>query len=333
MSHAPVSVNTKVIQAGKFRRYKHFKVWDYLRHPSIMGRNILDAGKTVVGIFQSISIIKRHSPDVVFAKGGYVCLPVGFAARLLRVPVVIHDSDARPGLTNRLLARYASGIATGYPVKNYSYPTSITEYTGVPIDSKIKPVGKDTQARYKKIIGVSKDTPLVVAIGGGLGAKSINDAIIESLPKLESVGAFVYLVAGKNNIDEATEASENYRNVIVKGFISEGLVGLLSAADVVVSRASATSLQELAGLAKPSVIIPARALGDQHRNAAVYKESGAAIVLADDEIGVPGRLGKELASLLSDSDRMASLAKKLNSFARPDAAKLVAKMIIKYAKS
>ncbi|NCU39102.1 hypothetical protein EOL96_08815, partial [Candidatus Saccharibacteria bacterium] len=116
MDGAPVPVRVSTISAGKFRRYRHFRFVDYITTPSVMIRNIGDIAKITVGFFQSLWIIGWFRPDVIFAKGGFVCLPVGWAARVLRVPLVIHDSDARPGLTNRLLASFASAIATGYPL-------------------------------------------------------------------------------------------------------------------------------------------------------------------------------------------------------------------------
>ena len=105
MQHAAVPVQVRTIAAGKFRRYQHLSVVRQLLMPSIVLANILDIFKILAGICQSLWLVLHVRPDVIFAKGGFVCLPVGIAARCLRVPVVIHDSDARPGLTNRVMAR------------------------------------------------------------------------------------------------------------------------------------------------------------------------------------------------------------------------------------
>lgn len=327
MSHAAMPVMTHIISAGKLRRYKHFRPWDYLIHPSVMAHNIIDSSKIFVGIFQSVRLIRRLKPDVIFLKGGYVCLPVGFAARLCRVPIVIHDSDVRPGLTNRLLAPRADKIATGYPVENYPYDKQRTQYTGVPISDKFTTVPEAAQHKLKKRFDVSPNMPLVVAVGGGLGARSINTAMVEALPKLAGVGAHAYIIAGKRNYIEVNEAAEPYHNVTVLEFVAEGLVDLFKAADVVVTRASATILQELAGLAKPIIAVPARALGDQHKNAEVYKAAGAAIILSDDEIMAPERLGNELVDLLHDAPKREALSTRLHEFSRPHAARDVATIL------
>lgn len=327
MSHASMPVTTHIISAGKLRRYKHFKLWHYIIHPSVMTRNILDSGKIIIGILQSIRLIRKYKPDVIFLKGGYVCLPVGTAARLCRVPVVIHDSDARPGLTNRILAPRADKIATGYPVENYPYSHHKTTYTGVPINENFTTISVAKQQTLKKRLSLSPSAPLVVAVGGGLGAQSINTAMVEALPKLAGIGAHAVVIAGKHNYTQIKDASEPYHNVTVLEFVSEGLVRLLGAADIVVTRASATSLQELAGLAKPIIAVPAKALGDQHKNAAVYQEASAAIIMTDDEIARPGRLGNEIVDLLHDSSRRETLSRNIHKFARPHAARDVAKLL------
>lgn len=327
MSHASMPVTTHIITAGKLRRYKHFRLWDYLLHPSVMFHNFMDGGKIVIGIIQSIRLMRSFKPDVVFLKGGYVCLPVGLAARFCHVPVLIHDSDARPGLTNRLLAPRADKIATGYPLENYPYDTKRTHYTGVPINDKFTTVSNTAQKKLKARLGCLENVPLIVAVGGGLGARSINTAMVEALPKLAGVGAYAYIVAGKRNYADVKEAAAPYHNVTVLEFVSEGLVDMLKAADIVVTRASATVLQELAGLSKPIIAIPAKALGDQHKNAAVYEAADAAIIMSDDELAKPGHLGSQIVDLLHDAPRRASLAEHLHEFARPHAARDVATIL------
>lgn len=327
ISHAPMPIATHIISAGKLRRYKHFRFWHYLIHPSVMAQNLLDIGKIFIGVLQSIKLLRSYKPDVIFLKGGYVCLPIGFAARVCRIPMVIHDSDVRPGLTNRILAPRADKIATGYPVDYYPYDQAKTTYTGVPINANFTTISSEKQQKIKQHLRLSARTPMVVAIGGGLGAQSINNAIIEALPKLAGVGAHAYIVAGKGNYDAVKAASEHYHNVTVLDFLSEGLVTLLAAADVVVARASATSLQELAGLGKPAIIVPSKALGDQHMNAAVYQKADAAVVMSDTEIEKPGSLGKEIVGLLHSQQRRDELARNIHEFARPHAARDVATII------
>lgn len=320
MANVNVPVKVQVIAAGKLRRYEHFKKIDYLKHPSIIATNLLDLVKIFGGFLQSVWLLLRWRPDVVFAKGGYVCLPVGFAAWILRIPVVIHDSDAKPGLTNRLLARFAKAIATGYPLNNYHYATAKTTYTGVPVAEGYKPVSAGDQAMMKKSLGFAESDLLIVAVGGGLGAITINNAMLAAGPSLVRHSINAVLVAGQANLEDCTAKAKGLApRLRVVGFVSEGMSELLGAADIVVTRASATVLQELAGLGKPIVAIPARALGDQHKNAAVYEESDAAVILNDDQLN-EGLLVPTLLALVNDQVRREELSRRLHEFAKPRAA-------------
>ena len=326
-------VKVKRITAGKFRRYSHLTFLQHFTVPSLVRSNLLDVFKTGWGVLQSIGIIMTFRPDVLFAKGGYVCLPVGVAARLLRVPIVIHDSDTRPGLTNRVLSRWAAAIATGSPLENYRYPAAISRYVGVPISADFHPYTKKEQAAAKERLGFSPDRPLVVATGGGLGSVSINTAMIATAEALLTAGIAVYHVTGKAHSEEVERdapADENYR---VVPFVFEHMADVLGAADIVVSRASATFIQELAGLAKPVVLVPSRALGDQQKNAVAFAAAQAAVVLTDEQIAQRGTLASALIELTTHHDRAQKLAERLHEFARPHAARDVAEMIITTTRS
>ena len=126
-------IPVSVIHAGKLRRYHHLKWWQHLIEPSVLLPNLRDACLVLIGFVQSFFKLLLLRPDVIFTKGGYVCLPVGWAARVLGIKIVVHDSDAHPGLTNRLLAKRAALIATGAPLKYYHYPKDKSHYVGIPI--------------------------------------------------------------------------------------------------------------------------------------------------------------------------------------------------------
>lgn len=292
-----------------------------------MIQNILDISNIILGTVQALWLVHRYRPDVVFAKGGFVCLPVGWAARLLRVPIVIHDSDARPGLTNRLLATFARSVATGYPLENYHYDKHKTVYTGVPIRSGFDAVSSSRQLEAKKSLGIEPSTMLVVGVGGGLGARSINEALVRSAASLQDLDVRIIIVAGSTHYEDTVKAADKYSRVEVLKFVSEGMQDLLSAADIVVTRASATSLQELAGLKKAVIAVPARQLADQHENARQLAKERAAIVLSDDDLDA-GEMDSTLKSLLSDDNARKLLAGALHKFARPNASRDVARLII-----
>ena len=327
----PVSVLT--IPAGKFRRYKHLTMLRQLFMPSIVLANLGDIFKVLAGFLRSVWVIWRRRPDVVFAKGGYVCLPVGMAARVMRVPIVVHDSDARPGLTNTILGRWASAIATGSPLENYRYKKSISKYVGVPISTEFRLYDDKEKARIKAALGFDKKRPLVVVTGGGLGAVSINNATLQAAPQLVGDAISIFHVTGKQHYDDVQAHAVHDERYQVVPFVYRDMAQLLGAADVVVSRASATFIQELAGVGTAAILVPAKQLGDQQKNAAVYEKAKAAVVLSDYEVLEPNRLYETISDLLKHNEKRLRLARNLHGFSRPNAARDVAQMIIDTVRS
>ncbi len=332
MKHANVPVTVTTITAGKFRRYAHLSRLQHLTNFEIVFRNITDVFKIIFGFMQSIVLLLRFKPDVVFAKGGYVSLPMGIAARLLGYPLVIHDSDTRPGLTNRVLSRYATTIATGSPLENYTYDHSKSHYIGVPISRDFIPVNPDQQRSYKISLGIKPESITIVATGGGLGAPSINLALAKAARALVARGIEVYHVTGKRHYDDIALLVKDIPGYHAVPFVYENMHQVLGAADIVISRASATFLQELAGLGKPVIAIPARQLGDQLKNAEVYKMAGAAVVMTDAEIGTGDALEKMILQLIDAPAQRKAMGEKLHTFARPHAANDLAKLILEAVK-
>ncbi|MFZ1488182.1 MAG: UDP-N-acetylglucosamine--N-acetylmuramyl-(pentapeptide) pyrophosphoryl-undecaprenol N-acetylglucosamine transferase [Candidatus Saccharimonas aalborgensis] len=324
-AHVPITVKT--ITAGKLRRYKHLSVMRQLLMPKLVFANVADSVKVLIGFFQSLVLIWRFKPDIVFAKGGFVCLPVGMAARLFGVPIVVHDSDTRPGLTNSVLGRWASAIATGSPTENYRYRREITRYSGVPIDRSFRPYTPQEQQAAKRHLGFDESLPLVVVTGGGLGATRINTALLQDAEYLVHEGICLYHVTGRAHYEEVKTLAIQDPHYQVVPFVFEGMADILGAADVVVSRASATFIQELAGMRKTAILIPAKTLGDQRKNAEVYREASAAVILSDDDIEGQGKLADVIMQLVRNKDYADRLAETLHSYAKPHAASDVAAMI------
>jgi UDP-N-acetylglucosamine--N-acetylmuramyl-(pentapeptide) pyrophosphoryl-undecaprenol N-acetylglucosamine transferase len=329
---ATISVQTVV--AGKFRRYHHLTVFRQLTWPSLVFQNLGDGFKVIVGFIQSFFKLIIWRPDVVFTKGGYVCLPVGYAAHLLRIPLVIHDSDAHPGLTNRVLSKWATAIGTGAPLEYYSYPVSRTTYVGIPIAAEFHPYTPAEQLAAKKEWGIATDRPLIVVTGGGLGAARINEVVAETLHSLQQLGSVV-LVAGAGQYDELRPLlpadSEQFQ---LYPFVTN-MHSLLGAADIVVTRAGATTILELAALEKPTILIPNGKLtgGHQLKNAAVYQEAGAVSVLDEDQLDAHKQLlADEIKLLLSEPKETAAMAHRFTAFSKPDAAKDMAQLILKAAR-
>lgn len=269
-------------------------------------------------------------PDVVFTKGGFVCLPVGLAAKLLKIPLVIHDSDAHPGLTNRVLAKWADAIGTGAPLKYYSYPKAISQYVGVPISAEFTPLNEKERQAAKQTLGFDPTRPLVVVTGGGLGAQRINNAVAKRVHELLDITSLI-LISGADQYDElralTPRDSSTYQ---LHAFVSGKMAQMLSAADVVVARAGATTILELAAAARPTILIPNGYLtgGQQLKNAAVYAEGEAVEVINEHELDAnPQLLVDTLTALLANPVRLEQMSKTFHEFAKPHAASDVADMI------
>lgn len=320
--------------AGKLRRYNHLSFWQHITWPSLVLHNLKDSFLVGFGIIQSFFKLVLWRPDAIFTKGGYVCLPVGIAARFLRIPIVVHDSDAHPGLTNRILSKWAHSIATGAPLEYYSYPKNKSHYVGIPINHQFMPTTAVGQRQAKEDWEVDPDRPLLVVTGGGLGAKRINDTVGLVLSKLLK-NSSVILISGSGQYDELRAIMPKNSNHFRLHSFVDNMHSLLAAADVVVARAGATTILELAATQKPTILIPNPKLtgGHQVKNAKVYGDAGAVKVLDEDDLEErPELLVDGVKEILDNPTETKKMAKKFLSFAKPDAAADVAKLILEAAK-
>ena len=324
----PVKVST--ILAGKLRRYHDSSFWRQLLDIPTVIHNIIDVFLVTLGFFQSLFKLILWRPNVVFLKGGFVCLPVGYAAHLLRIPIVIHDSDTHAGLTNRLLAPFASSVATGAPLKYYNYPADKAVYTGIPIQPEFRPFNKAEKARLKKQLGFTENKPLVLVTGGGLGAKRINEATLKIAPKLIDHTSVVHLSGLKqfSELDKKVPNSDDYK---LMAFVSKDIASIIGAADIVVSRSGASFMAELAAIGSSVILIPNAQLvgGHQLKNAKMYSEEDAAVVIDETQLtSEPDILYDKILELIEDSSKRHKLSENLHRFAKPDAAQQVAKLIL-----
>ncbi len=326
-------VRVDVIASGKLRRYHTLPLWQQmLRFRTIVLPNIRDSFFIAYGVVQSFIKLILWRPDVIFCKGGYVCLPVGVAAHWLKIPLVLHDSDAHPGLTNRVLSRWAKHIGTGAPLEHYNYPASKARYVGIPVDARFHVYSDNERAQFKKQLGFDEVRPLIVVTGGGLGAASINQAIMSILDEL-LVNCNVLLISGTRQLGSLQKQAKQYdaSHFQLHGFISDRMVETLTAADLVVARAGATTLLELAALAKPTVIVPNPYLtgGHQLKNAAVYTEKKASIIVDEERLlSHPHELLDTLNALILHPKELARMGQAIHQFAKPQAASDMAEMII-----
>ena len=292
------------------------------------------------GIFTAFFRLIRKSsrPDVIFLKGGYVCLPVGIIAKLFRIPYIIHESDVVAGLANRLLMRKAKKVAFGMPIPEElqeKHPNYI--WTGIPVGPEFRPVTPAKQLSLKKAFSFNAEKPLVVITGGSQGSENLNEAtraILPELLKFTSVG----LVAGRkhyeNMVDlkkyenwEKASLESNFRMWEFNTTMSE----LMGAADVVVSRAGATTIAEMAALKKATILVPFERLpgGHQVKNAERLEKADAAAVVKDSVMMAdPTKLLEEIRHLVKSPRLRADMADRLAKEARSDAAHRLAEIIL-----
>lgn len=331
---ADVDIRVDIIAAGKLRRYANLKWWYrwfspyHIIHTHIP--NLIDMFKIAGGFIQSLVKLLIWRPDVVFCKGGYVSLPVGFVAHLYHIPLVIHDSDTVPGLTNRVLAKYADAIGTGAPVENYpSYPKRIAKFVGVPVRDNVKSIPKNRQDILKDELGLDDKRPLILAMGGGLGAVAINNAMVDIGQKLVDDGYQVVLLTGRGHDVNVSRGAKKYFHAYD---FSNKIVEYEQVADVVVTRAGATTMAELAAIGVPTIIVPSPYLSGDHqsKNAEVYAKAEAAVVVNEfDMKDDPNVLYKAISDLLNDDKRRAKLSQNLHGFAKGDALDVMVDMIVK----
>lgn len=270
----------------------------------------------------------------------FVALPVGIAAKIKRIPIVTHDSDVVPGMANKVLGRWAVMHTTGMPSELYSYPKSSTRYVGIPIDKRIKHVSGSLQRALKEDIGVKKGNQLLLVAGGGLGARDINEKIIAIAPDLLATNQHLQLVhiTGQKNELEVKQLyqirlKKEYRGkVLVLGF-TEDFYKYSGAADLIISRAGATTLAEFATAGKACLLIPSPFLagGHQLKNATSLSKIGAVEVI-DNDATAQVLLDKTL-DLLKDNVKRQRLAKKLSATATDNAALKLARILVDVTKN
>lgn len=331
-----LSIRVRKVSAGKLRRYSTFKFADYLRNFDVVIKNVVDFFKVVFGFIQSFFRLIINRPDVIFMKGGYVCLGTGLAARVLRIKYVVHDSDTVPGLTNRMIAGGARKIATGMPLEYYHYPEDKAVWTGIPVAEDFSPVSASRQREIKKDLGFDPSWPLVVVVGGSQGSQHINYAIREILPNLLKKTSLM-LVAGRARYQEMIDLKsyENWEDGKLQSNFrmiefSANMAELFGAADVVVSRAGASTMTELSAMEKAVVMVPFGALPGKHqvKNAEAYAKAKAALVVQDEDMEKDSSLlEKAILKLVRDDELRAATAKNLRDFSKGDAAERLAEIV------
>lgn len=341
-------IRVRKLSAGKFRRYAGWRLKDYFSNLGFVFRdlvlgNLWGFGGFILGIIQSFFRLlpKNKRPDVIFLKGGFVGLPIGLVARIFKIPYVVHESDAVPGLANKILMKKAKIVAMGVPFEAEEAKEN-WRFVGIPVAPEFKGMSELKQKKLKRDFGFDPDKPLVVITGGSQGAKHLNETIRKILPDLldkTSVG----LVAGRSRYEEMidlkkyeiweeAELKSNFRMWSFSSVMDE----LMGAADIVVSRAGATTIAELASLEKAVILVPFERLpgGHQVKNAERLLELNAVCVVNDEDmVRDEGReLLKLLRKLINKRELREELGQKLKATANRESAMDLAKILVEVGK-
>lgn len=322
------------IRAGKFRRYHGQSIWAHLVDVKTNLLNIRDLFYFGIGFFQSLKLLGRTRPDAVFIKGGFVGVPVGLACRWRKIPYFTHDSDTIPGLANRLIAKHAVYHAVGMPAEFYNYPKSKTKYTGIPLTPAYKPVSKALMSDYRRKLGLPVDGLVIGVTGGSLGAEGLNKVVsavagslLKSFPELH----ILHQTGRTDTVYQGLSGDQQQR--ITEVAFTDDLATFTGASDLVVARAGATTIAELAVQGKACLLVPgAHLTGGQQTKNAEYLDSHQAAVMFDETVAEDAtKFETAISELLRDAPRRELLAKNLAKMSKPDAAEALADIMLDIA--
>ena len=304
-------------------------------------QNFLDAPKFVISLFQALWRVYWFMPDVLFSKGGTGSLAVIFACRFYKVPIFVHESDAVPGITNQIAARYAKRIAISFSGAARYFEGKNAALTGNPVRKFI--FGEqDPQETAKKLFEFDPAKPLILVLGGSQGATRINDFMFDNLSELITNYQILHQV-GENNYEQAKGelafsqgklSPEEKGSYKIVPYFEKNIKDAISAADLVIARAGSGTIFEIAAVGRPAVLIPLPEAANDHQRANAYEfaGTGAAIVIEQDNLLV-SIFFAQLKKLFENKELLKSMAEASKKFSKPDAAKLIAAEIIRVAKT
>ncbi len=314
------------VPAGKSRRY--FSI-----------RNFTDLFVSFAGLIRAILTLYRIYPDVIVSKGGYGSVPTVTAAHLLRIPIIIHESDAKPGRANLYASKFAKRIAISFEDSAQYFPKKAQDKiarTGIPIRKALMRVETEGAQQY---LGLEPDVPTVLILGGSQGAVKINETVLSCLPELVSIGNIIHQTGQANfkNVSAVAQV-ELEKNPYAARYHPIGYMDQVSmqraagVMDVVVSRAGASAIAEIGLWKKPAIIIPIpeSVSHDQRSNAYAYAKTGAAVVLEEDNLS-PNLFVSEVRRIIGDPALAKRMGDSAAGFTDPDSARILAKEVLSIA--
>ncbi len=297
--------------------------WPRKRTP----KRLLVAVKMAWGLLQSYIYIQRFHPQAVIGVGGYVSLPLGFAATLTKTPLYLHEQNKRLGMANRILSKKVAHLFLGYPDTLGDYPKDRATHVGNPVRAGFtKPVPRNEAC---ETLGLNPDQPVILISGGSQGARTLNSAIKELLPELKPDGPQLIWMTGKSEYNECrTSAEKSNAHIEVFAFIDD-MVSAMTAADLIITRAGASTTAELSLLGKPAILIPYPHATDNHqlRNAEAFVEANAARLIEDHDCNGETLL-QCITELLQSPATLNAMAEATKGLAKPLAVETMVDTIV-----
>lgn len=305
-------------------------------HRYMTPQYLIELLKLPIGILQSLFYMLVYMPDVVFAKGGFASVPIVIAARMYRIPVLVHESDSIPGLANKFLGSICNKVAITFERARIYFPVHKTILTGVPVRNDA--FGGDPQAARERL-GIHKEVkPILFVIGGSQGAQLINEKILLNLKELLKSYQIIHQT-GKSHFEFAKKEAERmgykigHDDYYPIDFVTDGLKDIMALADVVISRAGSTAITELAANKKVSILIPITKSANNHQriNAFEVSKVGGAVVLEESNFR-KSMIMHNLNKLMNDEELRNKFSENITKFYKPNAAAVIAKELIEIAK-
>ena len=317
-------IKVKSILAGKIRRYLNI---------SSLISNFIDLLKLPIGFLQSFFYIFFWAPDAIFSKGGYGSFPTVLAGWLLGVPIFLHESDIVPGLANKILSKFAIDIFVSFPKTEYFSPKKI-----IVVGNPIRPgIWEGSKEVAKELFEISGEKPVILILGGSQGAQRINDLILTILPEFLKEFEIIHQVGERNFKEVEREVAVILPEELKKYYHFYPLLREIElkhayqAADLIVARAGSGTIFEIAAAAKPSILIPLpeSAQGHQIKNAYAYAQTGAAIVIEEENF-TPRFFLEKIRYLFSRPDFLTEMSERAKEFSCPRAGRIIAEYLLDY---
>ena len=278
--------------AGKWRRYFSFV-------------NIFDLFKILLGFFESWLFLRREKPNLCVSAGGFVSVPLHWAAKFKKIPTWIHQQDVRIGLANKLMAKSAKIITVALEENVKKFPVGKTFFLGNPVRQEIL---KGIRETAQEMFGLSGDKPVLFVTGGGTGSENVNMLVADAAEELKYVCEIIHLSGRERDHEKLEEIASKNSHYKTYNFFTEEMKHAYIIADLVISRGGFGTLTELSVLKKPAIIIPIP--GHQEENVALLAKSGA-VVLVDERVETGAGLAKLVKDILEDKEKMESMKNKL----------------------